>query len=140
MRILVDLICTSCDTKRIDALVARGEFPPCPDCGDPMTRLWMGKAPSVRPDSIPGGLTIEHGLCNPDGTPRTYYSQSEITLECQKRGLTRWTDIHTEDKTKDARVRMDWYQSSEAKKAKAQRDEARKEKALARDRAQAQMR
>lgn len=97
-------------------------------------------APVVRPDDIPGGLTIYHGLCNPDNTPRTYYSHSEITLECQKRGLTRWTDIHTEDRTKDARVRADWYQSAEAKRAKAHRDEARAEKRLARERQAAEMR
>lgn len=80
----------------------------------------------VRDDSIPGGLTIEHGLCNEDGSPRTYYSHSEIALECQKRGLTKWSDIYTEDKTKDARVRMDWLQSSEAKRQKAERDEMRR--------------
>lgn len=95
---------------------------------------------AVRPDSIPGGLVIEHGLCHEDGTPRTYYSHSEITLECQKRGLMRWTDVYTEDKTKAARVRADWYQSGEAKRAKAQRDEARKEQQLARERAAAMMR
>jgi hypothetical protein len=89
-------------------------------------------APVVRPDDIPGGLVIEHGLCNPDGTPRTYYSQSEITRECQLRGLTRWTDIHTEDKVKDARVREDWYKSSEAQRARRDRAEARAEKRLVR--------
>lgn len=81
---------------------------------------------AVRQDSIEGGLTIEHGLCNEDGTPRTYYSQSEITAECKRRGLVRWTDCWTEDKTKDARVRMDWMQSSEAKRQKAERDERRR--------------
>ena len=92
----------------------------------------------VRPDDIPGGLVIEHGLCNEDGTPRTYYSHSEITRECARRGLVRWTDIYTEDKTKDARVRMDWYRSSEAQKARAERVEQRRERALARERAGAQ--
>ncbi len=86
------------------------------------------RAPVVRPDSIPGGLVIEHGLCNDDGTPRTYYSHSEITRECAIRGLMRWTDVYTEDKTKDARVRADWMQSSEAKRAKAMRDEQRRER------------
>jgi hypothetical protein len=89
-------------------------------------------APVVRPDDIPGGLVIEHGLCNPDGSPRTYYSQSEITRECAARGLTRWTDIHSEDKTKDARIRADWQRSGEAQRAKRLRDEARAEKRLAR--------
>lgn len=85
------------------------------------------QAPVVRPDSIPGGLVIEHGLCHPDGTPRTYYAQSEIDRECAVRGLTRWTDLYTEDKTKDARVRMEWLKSGSAKRAKALRDEARRD-------------
>lgn len=83
-------------------------------------------APVVRSDDIPGGLVIEHGLCNEDGSPRTYYSRSEIRLECEKRGFIPWTDVYSEDKTKDARVRMDWLQSSEAKKQKAERDEMRR--------------
>lgn len=81
---------------------------------------------TMRPDEIPGGLVIEHGLCNEDGSPRTYYSRSEIRLECQKRGLTPWSDIYSEDKTKDARIRMDWMQGSEAKRQKADRDEMRR--------------
>ncbi|HYE17082.1 MAG TPA: hypothetical protein VEA69_01440 [Tepidisphaeraceae bacterium] len=94
----------------------------------------------VRPDEIPGGLTIEHGLCNEDGTPRTYYSHSEIKRACEDKGWMRWTDVYSEDKTKDARVRMDWYQSSEAKRAKRWRDEARAEKRLQRERAAAERR
>lgn len=91
-------------------------------------------------DSIPGGLEIHHGLCHEDGTPRTYYSRSEITLECQKRGLVRWTDVYSEDKTKDARIRADWQRSGEALKARAMRVEARMEKQLAKQRLAAMQR
>ena len=83
-------------------------------------------AHAVRPDDIPGGLVIEHGLCHDDGTPRTYYSRSEIRQACVARGLTPWTDVYTEDKTKDARVRADWLQSGEAQRQKADRDERRR--------------
>lgn len=85
------------------------------------------EAAVVRPDDIPGGLVVEHGLCHPDGTPRTYYSRSEMRREAAERGLVAWTDIHTEDKTKDARVRMDWYASGEAQRQKRDRDEQRRE-------------
>jgi hypothetical protein len=85
-----------------------------------------GYAPVVRPDDIPGGLEIHHGLCNEDGSPRTYYSRSEIRRECEARGLTPWTDIHTEDKTKDGRVLLEWRKSDEAKRQKRDRDEARR--------------
>lgn len=83
-------------------------------------------AAAVRADTIPGGRVIYHGLCHPDGTPRTYYSESEIDRECAARGLTRWTDIHSEDKTKDARVRADWLKSDEAKRQRRDREEARR--------------
>jgi hypothetical protein len=42
---------------------------------------------SVQDDSIPGGLEMKNGLCNPDGTARKYYSKSEIAAEAQRRGL-----------------------------------------------------
>ncbi len=86
------------------------------------------QAARVRPDSIPGGVLIAHGLCNPDGTPRRFDSQSEIRQACAVKGLTPWTDVYTEDRTKDARVYADWLQSGEAKRAKQQRDEARLER------------
>lgn len=80
----------------------------------------------MRQDSIEGGLTIEHGLCNPDGTPRTYYSRSEMAQEAKRRGLMPWSEVYSEDKTKDARVRMDWYRSGEAQRQKQDRDEQRR--------------
>lgn len=33
---------------------------------------------AVIADDIPGGLEIKHGICNSDGTPKKYYSKSEI--------------------------------------------------------------
>lgn len=42
---------------------------------------------SVIGDDIPGGVWIRHGLCNADGTPRKYYSKSEMAKEAEKRGL-----------------------------------------------------
>lgn len=44
-------------------------------------------ATNVAPDEIPGGVEIKNGLCNPDGTPRRYYSRSEIAREAKRRGL-----------------------------------------------------
>jgi hypothetical protein len=89
-------------------------------------------APVVRQDTIEGGVLLEHGLCNEDGSPRRYYSRSEIKQACAVKGLIPWTDVYTEDRTKDARVRADWQSSGEAQRAKRDRDEARAEKKLAR--------
>lgn len=69
----------------------------CPECGD---EYGIGQFPFcsgkgshskgtgvVVEDSIPGGYLVEHGLCNPDGSPRRYYSKSEMRREADKRGL-----------------------------------------------------
>lgn len=77
-------------------------------------------------DSIEGGLTIEHGLCNEDGTPRTYYSRSEVAQACKAKGLMPWSEVYDSGKTKDAEVRMDWLKSDEAKRQKQDRDEMRR--------------
>lgn len=91
----------------------------------------------VRPDSIPGGLQIAHGLCNEDGTPRTYYSHTEIRDAARAKGLMSWSEIHTDDHLKDARVHDDWLKSGESQRARRDRVEARQEKQLARQRAEA---
>lgn len=91
------------------------------------------RANVVRPDSIPGGLTIEHGLCDPvTGEPRTYYSQSEIDRECKERGLMRWTDLHEESRTRDARERIDWGKSGEAARLRKQNTERERDERRAR--------
>lgn len=86
------------------------------------------RAAVVRPDSIPGGTLIHHGLCNADGTPRRFDSHSEIRTACAVKGLTPWTEVYTEDRTKDARVHDDWLKSGEAQRARRDRDDVRREK------------
>lgn len=92
------------------------------------------RAHTVRPDSIPGGIEIAHGLCHADGMPKRYDSQSEIRAACAAKGLVPWTDVYTEDRTKDARVHDDWLQSGEAQRARRDRVEQRAERTLARQR------
>jgi hypothetical protein len=85
------------------------------------------RAPVVRPDLIPGGMMIAHGICNPDGTPRRYDSHSEMRRAAAERGLVSWSEGWGEDASilKDARVHDDWLQSGEAKRQRAERDERR---------------
>jgi hypothetical protein len=90
------------------------------------------RAPVIWTDDIPGGVDIAHGLCNADGTPHRYYSKTEIRDAARAKGLMSWSELYSEDKTKDARVRDDWQRSGEAQRAKRDRDEARAEKRLAR--------
>lgn len=58
-----------------------GEWPFCPHGYGSFTHI---------PDEIPGGVDIKHGLCNEDGTPRRYFSRSEIAAEAKRRGLVNY--------------------------------------------------
>jgi hypothetical protein len=86
------------------------------------------RANVVWADDIPGGVEIAHGLCNADGSPRRFDSRSAIRAACLAKGLVPWTDIYTEDRTKDARVHADWLKSGEAQYARKLRVEARRMK------------
>jgi hypothetical protein len=66
-------VCEKCSKE-----IVVGEWPFCPH--------GFGSN-SVIGDDIPGGIEIRHGLCNEDGTPRRYYSKSEMDREAKKRGL-----------------------------------------------------
>jgi hypothetical protein len=92
MRTLVDAICPGCGDVHSDVWMDTGAtstLPQCRRCGCALTRSWRRvQAPGVIPDGIPGGVWIEHGLCNPDGSPRRYDSKSEMAAEAKRRHLT----------------------------------------------------
>jgi hypothetical protein len=132
---MIDLHCLACGGV-CEVLQRSGDALACRLCESLHVERIFTRGPTTRPDEIPGGIQIAHGLCNEDGTPRTYYSRSEIKMAAAVKGLVSWSEVYTEDRTKDARVRDEWLKSSEAKRAKRDRDEARAEKRLARDRAE----
>ncbi len=80
-----DLICKN-GHEQYDLLLKLGERPACPTCQEPTETLWK-TASHVIGDDIPGGIEIRHGICNEDGTPRRYYSYSEMKKEAARRGL-----------------------------------------------------
>ncbi len=47
-----------------------------------------GQSCGIITDEIPGGIEIKHGICNPDGTPKRYYSKTEIRRAANERGYT----------------------------------------------------
>lgn len=62
----------------------------CPECQSGALP-WDGKigdAPGIMTDDIPGGILIKHGICNPDGSPKRYYSKTEIRKACNETGWT----------------------------------------------------
>ena len=59
----------------------------CPRCGQKTERVMLPTRRAAIGDDIPGGVLIFNGLCNEDGSPRRYYSKTEIFREAEKRGL-----------------------------------------------------
>ena len=87
---LIDTRCPGCSTVVIDVLLRGAEsLPACAQCGAQTERVYLpGGLPAVHDDSIPGGVLIKNAICNPDGTPRRYYSHTEIRQEAARRGWT----------------------------------------------------
>lgn len=97
MRRMIDIRCSGCGAVERDQYVdeskltmhgADGTAP----CGGQWERVTLemplaGRAAPVHGDDIPGGMLIHHGICNPDGSPKRYYSKSEIARAAKQAGL-----------------------------------------------------
>lgn len=83
---MYDRRCAKCEAVTLDCWepIDTGSLP-C-SCGGETTRVWIGKGAAVIPDDIPGGLLVRHAICNEDGSPRRYYSKSEMKREAAARG------------------------------------------------------
>lgn len=67
------------------------EFPlPCPNCAKqtvvPASR-GATQTVYIATDDIPGGIEIRHGICNEDGSPKKYYSKTEMYRAANEKGL-----------------------------------------------------
>jgi hypothetical protein len=72
---------TICD--KCGAELRIGSFPFCK--GNPADHT-PGTSAAIG-DDIPGGIEIDHGICNADGTPRRFYSKSEMNKAARAAGL-----------------------------------------------------
>lgn len=82
-------------------------------------------------DEIVGGVEIHHGICNEDGTPKRYYSKSEIREACKVKGVIPYHEVYAEGGNRtleDARHRDDYLKTGQAQREKRWRDEARRER------------
>ena len=95
MRQMIDTKCASCGTVVKDKLLDPKAIPAC-ECGGVREHvLWVfAQAHGIETDKaivigddIPGGLLIPHGICNADGTPRRYYSKTDIRIAAKAAGL-----------------------------------------------------
>lgn len=111
---MYDRVCIdpNCNTELIDCYEpVEAPDVACTKCGKPTERAWIGKPAAVIGDDIPGGIWIRHGLCNEDGTPRKYYSKSEIAKEAERRGLVNRVEHTTDPKSGSDKARHTtrWY-------------------------------
>ncbi len=110
MRRKLDLICKN-DHISNDQIVTEDNFL-CPVCGEPAETYWAGVKSLVNGDDIPGGYEVRHGICWPDGTPRKFYSKSEIRQAAAMAGLT----IHGETPKLPSEVADRKWKEAERKK------------------------
>ncbi len=62
----------------------------CPTCGAKTTLSdnRTNQAHGIITDDIPGGLDVPNAICNPDGSPKRYYSKSSIRKAANDAGWT----------------------------------------------------
>lgn len=83
-----DRICDACGEVLLDRMEPmNGVADPSCGCGGVMRRGFTQRATTIIPDEIVGGVDIKHGLCYDDGTPRRFYSKSEIRAAAAAKGL-----------------------------------------------------
>jgi hypothetical protein len=61
----------------------------CPKCGEPTELLHeiFNTAHGIATDDIPGGLAVRHGVCHDDGSPRMFYSKTDLKRALNEKGL-----------------------------------------------------
>jgi hypothetical protein len=95
----VDVSCPQCGHQIIDAFVTVPDYPDCPNCHVQTVRLYLpSSVPAVKGDDIPGGVWVKHGICNPDGSPKKYYSHSEIDRAAKEKGYVNRAERGVADK------------------------------------------
>lgn len=98
---MMDAQCVECGKLREDFLVrGNGVIAPCEGCGGAMERIVrQGVAGAVRPDEIPGGVWMKHGICNPDGTPKRYDRWSDVRAAAKAAGYENMVQHLTDPKS-----------------------------------------
>jgi len=133
----------ACDSghEETDVMLKVDEVKPCSTCGAPTHHLWKSFG-SVVPDEIPGGVEIRHGICNDDGTPKRYYSKSEMVKAAKEKGLinavrhvptpgsdksphtVKWTSVPAILTPEDqVRHTKEWWDDEEAKNPSIRRED-----------------
>jgi hypothetical protein len=91
---LYDRRCDGCGFRRDDCYEQPNDVDYGCKCGDIMRRIPVTSNPGAgfHAHGDECDVTMKHGLCNPDGTPRRYTSKTEMAREAKKRGLTNYVE------------------------------------------------
>ena len=98
-----DLQCSVCKRIIIDKFESVNESRPnCEECAGVLERAWLpGSQANVLGDEI--DITIKHGVCNDDGSPRRFRSREELKKAqagLRKRGMEHY-DRHVGEQGSD---------------------------------------
>lgn len=80
------MTCNHCQSES-SRVVLHGTELWCSSCHYGSQPLPFGQAPGVIADDIPGGVLMHHGICNEDGTPKRYYSKTDIRRAAFEKNL-----------------------------------------------------
>src|SRR5205823_5816136 len=80
------MICEHCLNYVSKVVIHKGELI-CWPCLN-VVKGPVNSSTGVITDEIPGGYSVAHAICNPDGTPRRFYSKSEIKRAAHEAGWT----------------------------------------------------
>lgn len=103
-----DTVCAKCDDRQFDRYLESNEpYPLCEKCGG-QTEWLPSAGTNIANDEIPGGIIIRHGLVNEDGSPRKFYSKTDMKRAANELGLTMFGDspkpykVHWSGRTKES--------------------------------------
>lgn len=76
------------DEQKVKKLAWDYEPAPACGCGEQMVEDigQFSKGPCVIGDDIPGGMLVHNAICNDDGSPRRFYSKSEMRRAAAEKG------------------------------------------------------
>lgn len=107
----IDIVCSNaaCMFSVVDQNVPYGDvFPLCERCGAPTVRLWTAQGTAgVSGDEC--DVTIKHGLCHEDGSPRRFTSKAELAKAAKDKGLVNYVRHAPPPGTDKSKFTSRWY-------------------------------
>lgn len=107
MEKLIDVECSQCEHFELDVWRERGAYGTCGKCSSPMVRAYRSFGAAIG-DDIPGGLLVPHAVCNADGTPKRYYTKSDIAKAAKAAGWTNRVEHVTPQGSDKAKYTSRW--------------------------------